>query len=283
MPQVAHGSSPRVRGTPRRLQPPSPRFRFIPARAGNSCIGSNDTVSGPVHPRACGELYETRALPKAAGGSSPRVRGTLCVGNVERVFTRFIPARAGNSNRALPRTWLVPVHPRACGELDIDTIIQVGSNGSSPRVRGTLNIERMNMRKNRFIPARAGNSSCENATTPTAPVHPRACGELFIGVSAARRASVHPRACGELHTQQLTQLAQFGSSPRVRELALYSAASGSRHGSSPRVRGTLHSLPVNTLGGRFIPARAGNSLQYRCRSIPLSVHPRACGGTPPIR
>ena len=70
------GSSPRVRGTPRRLAAPSGEVRFIPACAGNAAAGSRACPGGPVHPRVCGE--RARGMQDAAGldGSSPRVRGT---------------------------------------------------------------------------------------------------------------------------------------------------------------------------------------------------------------
>ena len=72
----ADGSSPRVRGTPSRLDQRQNRVRFIPACAGNACRSHTGLTPSPVHPRVCGE----RALPKNLArddlGSSPRVRGT---------------------------------------------------------------------------------------------------------------------------------------------------------------------------------------------------------------
>ena len=89
----------------------------------------------------------------------------------------------------------------------------------------------------RFIPARAGNSSIEAAHSRNSTVHPRACGELLCQV----------RGLGEL----------LGSSPRVRGTPL-----------APRV-------PSGTV--RFIPARAGNSFDERRDPVLAAVHPRACG------
>ena len=114
------GSSPRVRGTPRRSTRPRP-----PA---------------PVHPRVCGELLAFR---------SPR-----------RDAERFIPACAGNSVQITPSTSMSSVHPRVCGELALALgprrnrrrfipacagnslapgAVDDGGRGSSPRVRGTPN------------------------------------------------------------------------------------------------------------------------------------------------
>ncbi len=49
------GSSPRVRGTPRRRARQRPTSRFIPACAGNACSLRSFVSSIPVHPRVCGE------------------------------------------------------------------------------------------------------------------------------------------------------------------------------------------------------------------------------------
>jgi len=51
----ATGSSPRLRGTRRRLLWRSLRTRFIPAPAGNAWLYSGDISEESVHPRACGE------------------------------------------------------------------------------------------------------------------------------------------------------------------------------------------------------------------------------------
>ena len=70
------GSSPRVRGTRALLAQSQSQLRFIPARAGNTSTVIRATGSRTVHPRACGEHWETIRTEHAAGGSSPRVRGT---------------------------------------------------------------------------------------------------------------------------------------------------------------------------------------------------------------
>ena len=51
-----------------------------------------------------------------------------------------------------------PVHPRACGEHQFELGKEYYIDGSSPRLRGTLdNLIRRNIRR-RFIPAPAGNT-----------------------------------------------------------------------------------------------------------------------------
>ena len=110
------GSSPRVRGTPLPQLRHGLLPRFIPARAGNTGAQSPHNNTQPVHPRACGEHRRFRNLNHVQYGSSPRVRGTPSKRPVELSNSRFIPARAGNTQS---RYHMIPsraVHPRACGE-----------------------------------------------------------------------------------------------------------------------------------------------------------------------
>ena len=150
-------------------------------------------------------------------GSSPRVRGT-------RNLKPFLKPSA-------------TVHPRACGELNLAICDRLFPAGSSPRVRGTPDRPSVQLDRERFIPARAGNSPSAFCVDLVATVHPRACGEL----SACRKS--------------LWRL----------------------DGSSPRVRGTLVEPSIGLRQFRFIPARAGNSRRMPSRPPLQPVHPRACG------
>ena len=176
--KTAHkgGSSPRVRGTP-----------------GAAVLSDRRPT---VHPRACGEHFSASSALRISAGSSPRVRGTLLSAFENAPPGRFIPARAGNTERLRPRVPSSAVHPRACGEHSIAACSGLVRFGSSPRVRGTLSPEARRMRCIRFIPARAGNTSS-------------------IG-QAASSATVHPRACGEHGVRWSAKLGSIGSSPRVR-------------------------------------------------------------------
>ena len=55
-------------------------------------------------------------MPYFYFGSSPRVRGTLYNYETGRYDKRFIPACAGNVNKAVSFVRRVSVHPRVCGE-----------------------------------------------------------------------------------------------------------------------------------------------------------------------
>ena len=292
------GSSPRLRGTHPALPRATASVRFIPAPAGNTNSAMMPPISLPVHPRACGEHSDSRPAGTVIVGSSPRLRGTLLSLPQTHLTVRFIPAPAGNTRRATFSRWFPSVHPRACGEHLIRYYERAWEIGSSPRLRGTRTQSAGTPGQGRFIPAPAGNTFRSPLPLSCFSVHPRACGEhrrgrlqsrpdtgssprlrgtrqadpvgeaaerfipapagnTFRWRSLRRSRPVHPRACGE----------------HQRKILLYF----SRHGSSPRLRGTLNRLGQDCPDDRFIPAPAGNTglPPCACRSPP--VHPRACG------
>ena len=231
------GSSPRGRGTPNQDHRSQSPTRFIPARAGNTSRKRRSTPTRSVHPRAGGE--HSRAAMRYPGkyGSSPRGRGTLFYFSRSTYHVRFIPARAGNTCPMRWRVSLFPVHPRAGGEHGPASGLGAPSHGSSPRGRGTRRGGGRVRLVCRFIPARAGNTWEKKPTAFNNPVHPRAGGE---------------------HERPLDRVAW-------------------QPGSSPRGRGTQQTLRFAHLGGRFIPARAGNTAPARGGASTATVHPRAGG------
>ena len=110
------GSSPLARGT--LYNPPwvEQVDRFIPARAGNTGCPDPPRRVVSVHPRSRGEHVLAAAVVAASIGSSPLARGTLPVTDSKVEFSRFIPARAGNTGRVPRSTADYPVHPRSRGE-----------------------------------------------------------------------------------------------------------------------------------------------------------------------
>ena len=73
--------------------------------------------------------------------------------------TRFIPADAGNAGEAIPAVRAMAVHPRGRGERPHHIDAFSPHNGSSPRTRGTLDQGLILYKRERFIPADAGNAS----------------------------------------------------------------------------------------------------------------------------
>ena len=172
-------------------------------------------------------------------GLSPRVRGNLFHPCGYRARSGSIPARAGEPYVAVIVGKGAWVYPRACGGTVNVTSMAKASPGLSPRVRGNPADHRAAQHLRGSIPARAGEPRAVAATTALFTVYPRACGGT-------------------------------GDSGSVSEF---------RRGLSPRVRGNHCAEHVRPLGGRSIPARAGEpGIPAAFRNFD-EVYPRACGGT----
>ena len=215
----AAGSSPLARGTPERRANPGRGIRFIPARAGNTVASMSTASWRSVHPRSRGEHGSRHRCVTHKIGSSPLARGTRLILHIRPQQTRFIPARAGNTDPEQREAATRPVHPRSRGEHSWARSSAVRVVGSSPLARGTRRRAGVHPRSRRFIPARAGNTGRPRPGSPPPPVHPRSRGEHVL-MGRQRR--------GHL-------------------------------GSSPLARGTRAREPVEARHLRFIPARAGNT------------------------
>ena len=93
------GSSPRVRGKPRRDRQGRTNRRIIPARAGQTAGLFGYLVLASDHPRACGANGHSQSCSHNPSGSSPRVRGKLHRAADRVGWRRIIPARAGQTCR----------------------------------------------------------------------------------------------------------------------------------------------------------------------------------------
>ncbi len=175
-----------------------------------------------VYSRWCGELISDIQHCGAKRGLSPLARGTHERGTPGRLIVRFIPAGAGNSRTRHTRASHRPVYPRWRGELGTCLIICVATVGLSPLARGTLPLVSCRPRKNRFIPAGAGNSNSYTDKSSKQTVYPRWRGELAV--------PLHQRV--------------------------------QNPGLSPLARGTRCCLYRTLRESRFIPAGAGNSYPY---------------------
>ena len=150
---------------------------IIPAHAGNTACNRPPPLSRQDHPRACGEHPSCRSFPCLTRGSSPRMRGTPVIGNSIQPALGIIPAHAGNtwgSTAVFGTAW---DHPRACGEHGVHFVLSFLVWGSSPRMRGTLTIQRPQFASLGIIPAHAGNTVWKSPRNPLNGDHPRACGE----------------------------------------------------------------------------------------------------------
>ena len=129
------------------------------------------------------------------------------------------------------------VHPRRRGEHWRSPGPSAMVNGSSPQARGTPAAQTAELRRCRFIPAGAGNTSRQSANSRWRTVHPRRRGEHFGGA--------HPTAA--------------------------------KNGSSPQARGTHRSVTRYRYRCRFIPAGAGNTRSGKYWRWIHTVHPRRRG------
>ncbi len=220
-PAGAPGLSPLARGTRQALRLALPALRFIPARAGNTPQTCTSQRRPTVYPRSRGEHQAGFDEREIEAGLSPLARGTrhrqLCCCS----SSRFIPARAGNTEARRKFRIGEPVYPRSRGEHTGTSPASAFAHGLSPLARGTLPTASVRTLKKRFIPARAGN-------TPAPPL------------SVLLR-SVYPRSRGEHRVSYASPVAVLGLSPLA--------------------RGTRYLLGSEPNFWRFIPARAGNTLK----------------------
>ena len=150
---------------------------IIPACAGSTAALRSRSVDYRDHPRMCGEHRLVERPADLEQGSSPHVRGAPY--HVRRTWWRrgIIPACAGSTCRIR----LLPAsrrdHPRMCGEHSVFVARITLKLGSSPHVRGALQIALVNIRGQGIIPACAGSTAAKAADCSDARDHPRMCGE----------------------------------------------------------------------------------------------------------
>jgi len=159
-----------------------------------------------------------------------------------------------------------------------DHVPFVRADGSSPRLRGTLDPVQIALAELRFIPAPAGNAGRSRPIRPCRPVHPRACGERRLAFAVYRpEAGSSPRLRGthdfgfESHGLSRFIPAPAGNASRC-------ITSPGHKPVHPRACGErLHESQRSPRTHWFIPAPAGNATHSRLVITRSSVHPRACG------
>ena len=122
-PRIRVGSSPRVRGKPRRARARLVRSGLIPACAGKTASRARRALDSPAHPRVCGENLETSESADETTGSSPRMRGKHRRRNRRTVWHGLIPAYAGKTRTRRTVTGGPGAHPRVCGENVVNYIV----------------------------------------------------------------------------------------------------------------------------------------------------------------
>ena len=216
---VRLGSSPRMRGALQTKIEDLQIGRIIPAYAGSTQPGHQDTGHHEDHPRVCGEHGCGRLRVRHHRGSSPRMRGAPIPYGYDVLPSRIIPAYAGSTDNLSAIAQRFGDHPRVCGEHYLMAARSALTCGSSPRMRGARNQRRGRTMKDRIIPAYAGSTAGWRSACPGPPDHPRVCGE---------------------HTSH-----QNGGNASP--------------GSSPRMRGAPPEINANMMVKGIIPAYAGST------------------------
>ena len=254
----AAGSSPHTRGTRKCLVPFRVLTRFIPAYAGNAPRREPRQCPTSVHPRIRGERYHFLIVIS----SSPR----------------FIPAYAGNASLFQMTSRRSSVHPRIRGERIQKVDLEALGTGSSPHTRGTQRPRPDRGRRERFIPAYAGNARQEKRSTHFRSVHPRIRGERRQGFNPPIQcggSSPHTRGT-HLWSGQVVRQNRF--IPAYAGNALAPQDRASQDAVHPRIRGERYTIVhAVRIGDRFIPAYAGNAILASAADKPLKVHPRIRG------
>ena len=185
----------------------------------------------------CGEHRQPHESTQHHWGSSPHVRGALWTGEGSTDSVGIIPACAGSTGFSCNCFPQHRDHPRMCGEHICCAKVGMPDTGSSPHVRGALQLDIELRRVGGIIPACAGST----------------------GVQAFRQVEIgdHPRMCGEHVPRRIPAVAHRGSSPHVR-------------GARPVGRSSCRGVGI-------IPACAGSTSWPRRTSSACGDHPRMCG------
>ena len=275
---TGQGLSPRMRGA--RSQPSQSILfkRIIPADAGTTRPVESGLSHCEDHPRGCGEHGRGYYPDFPKLGSSPRMRGAQTVVHRDMAENGIIPADAGSTPPSRKPSTQYTDHPRGCGEHYWCTSGNLYIRGSSPRMRGALNLIASKRFFKRIIPADAG------STIPPC--------------SAIVSSWDHPRGCGEHIGSKKDIIGLDGSSPRMRgaplndekgpaQSRIIPADAGSttscfappdfRPGSSPRMRGARMICGRLARTAGIIPADAGSTGSWNQQWFQLEDHPRGCG------
>ena len=152
------GSSPRMRGAQRECRSAVATLGIIPAYAGSTLSAHRHRYRSWDHPRVCGEHHVPFTPILDGRGSSPRMRGALCLKRSTRSTAGIIPAYAGSTTEYLGVKNTPGDHPRVCGEHEYLKSSIVHRPGSSPRMRGALTLDSPCYQRFGIIPAYAGST-----------------------------------------------------------------------------------------------------------------------------
>ena len=152
------------------------KFYLPPAKAGPTCIVVGGPVSVRVHPRVSGADSFKSSGKQGQYGSSPRIRGQLCITAAVAGIPGFIPAYPGLTARSTTPCQRRKVHPRVSGADGLEVLQREAVQGSSPCIRGQRGSGRCPTHRSRFIPVYPGPTVPEVRCLFANQVHPRVSG-----------------------------------------------------------------------------------------------------------
>ena len=170
------GLSPRVRGSPGRVERIHHLNGSIPAGAGEPVIGMLSPSGKRVYPRGCGGASDVTAVAEIQAGLSPRVRGSRRDFVPDHAEHGSIPAGAGEPAALADLREGVKVYPRGCGGASELVNCSCSTEGLSPRVRGSPSHDIRSRYRQGSIPAGAGEPGGRNGIWTQKRVYPRGCG-----------------------------------------------------------------------------------------------------------
>ena len=211
-------------------------------------------------------------------GSSPHTRGARSRSGASAAGTGIIPAYAGSTPNAAPRTPTSPDHPRIRGEHPSNTLRSLSGTGSSPHTRGAPIRRHRGVRHRRIIPAYAGSTFVTRFLASILADHPRIRGEhSAAGAPRGSHQGSSPHTRGALHRRVLRQ-------HDMRIIPAYAGSTGPGapccpwSPDHPRIRGEHPRDPRGPVQGlRIIPAYAGSTLPRGAPAAEWWDHPRIRG------
>ncbi len=177
------------------------KMRIIPTRVGTRIPYIKTKHCVEDHPHACGDKLCSLSIYDGSMGSSPRVWGQATQHHLRFIVCGIIPTRVGTSLYSFCGYTGRQDHPHACGDKKSITIIKKKVRGSSPRVWGQEDADKLQYLSRRIIPTRVGTSPDCACTCGLCKDHPHACGDkVSIPQLSLSRIGSSPRVWGQEQT-----------------------------------------------------------------------------------
>ena len=241
---------------------------------------------------------------RGQGGSPPRGRGKVALGNYHPFFLGITPAWAGKSLPAVPDGILCGDHPRVGGEKVCAGLGMRKTMGSPPRWRGKDEIDIVVQVPSGITPALAGKSCRILRSSTTCGDHPRVGGEKYLALMSSESDRGSPPRWRGKDEEGQTKALPYGITPALAGKSRMGSAfalvykdhprvGGEKRrltecaqwaeGSPPRWRGKVYIFPTFWGVERITPALAGKSTAGLACAFVARDHPRVGGEKYTIR